>query len=116
MKHLNYTTAKPLDHEALGGVFLFFHLEYAYQSVSVITISCLLPSQRGAGVITVSRSVEPSKQSDPNRVNSTHITYRKHHPGVSVINNGTIIIRGKRKEIKLKMEASGMFFTYTSQF
>lgn len=55
MKHLNYTTAKPLHHKALGGVFLF-SLTFSVHIRAYLSLPYLVYywSHRGAGVITQS--------------------------------------------------------------
>lgn len=93
MKHLDYTTATPLHHKALWVFFSFLSsFIYSYRSVSVIARSGLLLESERSRYRTLSRSGEPSTQSDPGGVNATQITYRMLHPASRASDTGTIII------------------------
>lgn len=117
-KHLSHTTSKPLHHKALGGVFLFFFtFSIHIRSDQSLPYLVYYWSKRGAGVIAQS-SAQGSLQNSPipaelmphkSCVGGIILADKSGFMSACVSDIGTIIIRGDRKEIKHKLEASGMF-------
>lgn len=115
-----YTTAKPLHHKALGVVFLFsFAFSIHIRPYQPLPYLVYYWSQIGATVIAQCPG-EPSKQSDPSKVNATQITYGRHPPGWKTrvyecvwhtFEHQSSEVKGRKLNKSWRLE--GYFFTYT---